>query len=118
MEEKMEGMSQGVSDFALSVCGWIEDQADDDELRSFAAEWHGVPIAAVTVSGDMIEIAESEAVSYPTPEKALADAVAELFKQCVMVHRYGGEICNQKEADAAVKAVRDIMHNIGIEVEV
>jgi hypothetical protein len=31
-------------------------------------------------------------------------AMKELFKQCAMIHRYGGETCNQKEADAAIKA--------------
>ena len=31
-------------------------------------------------------------------------AMKELFEQCVMVHRYGGDRSNQKEADAAIKA--------------
>lgn len=31
-------------------------------------------------------------------------ALEALYKECVMIHRYGGEICNQKAADAAIKA--------------
>ena len=31
-------------------------------------------------------------------------AMQELFEQCAMIHRYGGDACNQKEADAAIKA--------------
>lgn len=31
-------------------------------------------------------------------------AMKELFEQCAMIHRYGGDGCNQKEADAAIKA--------------
>lgn len=50
-------------------------------------------------------IAESEAnarLIAAAPD--LLCAMQELFEQCVMVHRYGGDGCNQKEADAAIKA--------------
>jgi len=33
----------------------------------------------------------------------LLEAMKELFKQCAMIHKYGGEICNQKKADLAIK---------------
>jgi len=34
----------------------------------------------------------------------LLAALEDLFAQCTMVHRYGGSICNQKKADAAIAA--------------
>jgi hypothetical protein len=33
-------------------------------------------------------------------------AMAGLFEQCVMIHKYGGDICNQREADAAIAEAR------------
>ena len=36
----------------------------------------------------------------------LLQALNGLFEQCVMIHKYGGEICNQREADAAEEAAR------------
>ena len=34
---------------------------------------------------------------------AMAEALRGLFKECAMIHRYGGEIYNGKEADEAIK---------------
>ena len=31
-------------------------------------------------------------------------ALEDLFKHCAMIHKYGGEISNAKEADAAIKS--------------
>jgi len=129
--EKVEAMSQGVSDFALGVCGWIEDQADVDELRSFVAEWRGVPIGAVTIEGDCIEIAAAEPVTYPTPKEALAliASLQGLFAQImgpVMVHgngcgRYGTKIgLSQEEFEALrtqrIDAAREALRSVGAEV--
>lgn len=36
----------------------------------------------------------------------LLEAMEALFKECAMVHKYGGEIYNQKEADAAIQAAK------------
>jgi len=33
----------------------------------------------------------------------LLESLKDLFRECVMIHKYGGEIYNQKEADAAKK---------------
>ena len=37
---------------------------------------------------------------------ALVAALKDLFKHCAMIHKYGGEISNAKEADAAIKSAR------------
>lgn len=39
----------------------------------------------------------------------LVKALTDLFEQCCMIHRYGGEISNQKEADAAIEFAKKTM---------
>lgn len=36
----------------------------------------------------------------------MLSALEALFENCAMIHKYGGEISNQKEADAAIEAAR------------
>lgn len=36
----------------------------------------------------------------------LREALAGLFRECAMIHKYAGEICNQKAADAAEARAR------------
>jgi len=36
----------------------------------------------------------------------MLEALQALFRECAMIHRYGGDICNQKAADAAIDAGR------------
>jgi len=38
-------------------------------------------------------------------EKEMIEALKELFKNCCMMHRYGGSIDNSREADAAIARV-------------
>ena len=46
----------------------------------------------------------SNAVETLTAQRdAMAEALRGLFKECAMIHRYGGEIYNGKEADEAIK---------------
>jgi len=40
---------------------------------------------------------------------ALVAALKGLFKECAMIHKYGGEIDNAKKADAAIKAAQDAL---------
>ena len=47
---------------------------------------------------------EDPRLSAAAPE--LLAALEGLFRECVMVHRYGGTACNSKEADAALTAAR------------
>lgn len=37
----------------------------------------------------------------------LLTAIEAMFKECSMIHKYGGEGCNSKQADAAVRAGRE-----------
>jgi len=37
----------------------------------------------------------------------LLKALEELFRHCTMTHKYWGDGCNQKEADAAITAARN-----------
>lgn len=32
----------------------------------------------------------------------LLEALKDLYAQCAMIHKYGGEACNQREANAAI----------------
>ena len=36
----------------------------------------------------------------------LLTALQGLFEHCAMIHKYGGDGCNQKQADAAITAAR------------
>lgn len=39
-------------------------------------------------------------------------AFTDLFEQCAMTHRYGGEICNQAEADVAIRHAQAILERM------
>jgi hypothetical protein len=43
-----------------------------------------------------------EREAYKAHACKLAEALREIFRQCACVHKYWGEGCNQREADAAV----------------
>ena len=45
-----------VSQFAERVVDWLVEWADEDDIRQFVAEFEGVPIENVTVTGDDIKI--------------------------------------------------------------
>ena len=49
--------------------------------------------------GEMAKIIDEE-----THAGELLAALKDLFKHCAMIHKYGGEISNAKEADAAIKS--------------
>jgi hypothetical protein len=36
----------------------------------------------------------------------LLEALEGLFRECAMIHKHGGEACNQKQADEAIKAAK------------
>ena len=40
----------------------------------------------------------------------LLSALQAIFKECALIHRYGGDACNQKEADAAIAAGHAAIH--------
>ena len=46
-------------------------------------------------------------INITTDRDNLLSAMKELFIQCAMIHKYGGDNCNQKESDAAIKAGRE-----------
>ena len=37
----------------------------------------------------------------------LLEALEGLFKECAMIHKYGGSICNQNEADLAISQAKE-----------
>jgi len=46
----------------------------------------------------------ARAIDEETHAGKLATVLKDLFKHCVMIHKYGGKIDNTKEADAAIKS--------------
>ena len=50
-----------------------------------------------------IEIQSNPAAAAPE----LLEALKALFKECAMIHKYGGSDCNQKQSDAAIKDGQD-----------
>jgi hypothetical protein len=39
----------------------------------------------------------------------LLEILQGLYKECAMIHKYGGEICNQKEADAVINTGKALL---------
>jgi hypothetical protein len=77
----------------------------------------GIRVAVVAGVGVEQAHANAEIVAAAPATAALLeralDALAELFKQCAMIHKYGGEIDNTKEANAAVVAGHAILKEAG-----
>ena len=46
-----------------------------------------------------------------TTEAALVEAIENLLRQCVVVHRHWGAYGNQEETDAAVLALQEALAN-------
>jgi hypothetical protein len=46
-----------VGQFARQVTNWLVEWADEDDIQRFLAEFKGVPIERVIVTGDDIRIA-------------------------------------------------------------
>ena len=45
----------------------------------------------------------------------LLEALEGLFKECAMIHKYGGSACNQKQSDLAIKKALEAIdraHNV------
>jgi hypothetical protein len=57
------------------------------------------------------DIAE-EIVKSVNAAPALLDALNRLFKECAMIHKYGGTADNTKEADAAIAAARALISEL------
>jgi hypothetical protein len=109
---------------AHDVADWLMDEADGDDIEEFVSDWRGVPRSTVSC-----DVGADEVIIKPTSEaertrargarfhaEELANAMADLFKHCAMIHKYGGEASNAQEAGVAVKTARELLHNLGIEV--
>jgi hypothetical protein len=59
----------------------------------------------IRLDGIPCVVRNARANAYPR----LVEALEGLFAQCVMIHRYGGDGCNQREADAAINAARALL---------
>jgi len=66
---------------------------------SYGSDRHGNPKFK-----DFCELDSNARLIAAAPD--LLSSLQALFKECAMIHRYGGEACNQKAADAAILAAR------------
>ena len=77
-----------------------------DIERPFSDSPRGNKICA-TPDGTTPQNKANAALIAAAPE--LLGALEDLFKHCAMIHKYWGDSCNQKEADAAIAAARNII---------
>lgn len=63
---------------------------------------HHTPRAAEALGVDKKEAEANARLIAAAPD--LLAALKALYAECAMIHKYGGEGCNQKQADAAISA--------------
>lgn len=49
-----------ISQFAGRIADWLTEWADEDDIRRFVAEFEGVPLENVAVTGDHVTIVSAE----------------------------------------------------------
>lgn len=76
---------------------WTYQQAGNDPASGFYIE---------DEAGTIGKIYREENARMVAAAPDLLEAMENLFKECAMIHKYGGEIYNQKEADAAIAAAK------------
>lgn len=70
------------------------------------ARFFPVPAGPAHLVGESQEISRQATAQLLIAAPEMLDALENLFKECVMIHRYGGESSNVKAADKAVKAAQ------------